>query len=162
MWVVTVVFFGGLLTLAQAAEEPLDDPDPAFQRPGFLDAGDLPEQAPAVRADVDLTGHPTVVFFERRERLHELCRALEDHRFGTEVQTIIVTPSEPADDCSGRAVLVVDPTLADAFGLRQPREGGPPVGYAVIDDEARIRYRTLDPAVASLLGEVDTILGALQ
>lgn len=161
LWVVAVVFFGGLLTLAQAAEGPLDDPDPAFQRPGLLDVGDLPEPAPAVRADVELTGHPTVVFFERRARIDELCRVLEDHRFGTEVQIIIVTPSEPPNGCPGSVVLVADPTLADAFGMRQPREGGPPVGYAVIDAEGLIRYRTLDPAVASLLGEIDTILGAL-
>ena len=63
-----VVFFGGLLALAQAAEEPLDDPDPAFQRPGFLDVGDLPAPAPDLRVDMTVTGTPTVVLFERSDR----------------------------------------------------------------------------------------------
>ena len=161
-WVVAVAFFGGLLAFAQAAEGPLDDRDPAFQRPGFLDIGDLPEPAPAVRSDLTLTGQATVVFFELPAQIDALCRVLRGHRFDSGVHIIIVTPSEAAtQDCRGYAVVVVDPALADSFGLRQPRQGGPPVGYAVIDEEGRIRYRTLDPAVASLLGEVETILGAL-
>ena len=163
MWVVAVVFFGALLLLARAAQGPLDDSDPAFQRPGFLDVGDLPEPAPAVRADIQLTGQATVVFFERSDRIGELCGALRHHRFDTDVQAVVVTPSEArTDDCPKRVVAVVDPTLADAFGVRQPRQGGPPVGYAVVDPQGRIRYRTIDPAVSSLLGEVDTIVGALS
>ncbi len=59
--------------------------------------------------------------------------------------------------------VVADPggRLAATYGMREPREGGPPVGYAVVDETGQIRYRTLDPEVTDLLGEVDTILGAL-
>ena len=155
-----VAFFGGLLALAQAAEEPLDDPDPAFQRPGFLDLGDLPEPAPDLRADIALTSTPTLALFERADRASRLCRALDDHTFARDARAVVITPTEPIDACANQTV-VVDATLADEFGLRNPREGGPPVGYAVVDRDGRIRYRTLDPAVATLLDEIDTIIGAL-
>ena len=46
VWLVTAVGFGTLLALAQASGSTLDDPDPARQRPGFLDAGALPQPAP--------------------------------------------------------------------------------------------------------------------
>lgn len=156
-----VAFFGGLLALAQAAEEPLDDPDPAFQRPGFLDVGDLPEPAPELRSDIALTGMPTVVLFERADRVARLCRALDDHTFASDARAVVITPTEPTGDSCADQTVVVDAALADEFGLRNPRAGGPPVGYAVVDRDGRIRYRTLDPAVATLLDEIDTIIGAL-
>lgn len=58
--------------------------------------------------------------------------------------------------------VVVDPTgsLARRFGLRRPRDGGPPVGYVVVDARGLIRYRTLDPTVTRNLDEVDTIVAA--
>ena len=161
VWVLAVVFFGGLLALAQAAEEPLDDPDPAFQRPGFLDVGDLPAPAPDLRVDMTVTGTPTVVLFERSDRVARLCRALDDHTFASDARAVVVTPTEPTGDSCADQTVVVDAALADEFGLRNPRAGGPPVGYAVVDRDGRIRYRTLDPAVATLLDEIDTIIGAL-
>jgi hypothetical protein len=45
--------------------------------------------------------------------------------------------------------------------MRSPAAGGPPVGYAVVDAQSRIRYRTLDPTVTAELSEVRTILEAL-
>ena len=156
-----VAFFGGALALAQAAEEPLDDPDPAFQRPGFIDVGGLPEPAPELRDDIALTGMPTVVLFERADRAARLCRALDDHTFARDARAVVVTPTEPTEEGCADQTVIVDATLADEFGLRRPREGGPPVGYAVVDRDGRIRYRTLDPAVATLLDEIDTIIGAV-
>ena len=73
VWLAAAVGLGLLLGLARAAEGPLDDPDPAWQRPGFLDAGDLPAPAPRVAPGVPAPGRPTVVFFERAGRLPELC-----------------------------------------------------------------------------------------
>lgn len=156
-----VAFFGGLLALAQAAEEPLDDPDPAFQRPGFLDVGDLPEPALDLRADIALTGTPTVLLFERSDRAGRLCRALGEHSFARDAPAVVVAPAEPDGDACPDQTVVIDATLADEFGLRNTRGGGPPVGYAVVDREGQIRYRTLDPSVATLLDEIDTIIGAL-
>ena len=60
--------------------------------------------------------------------------------------------------------MVGDPTgaLAAQFGLDRPRDGGAPVGYAVVDGRGDIRYRTLDPSVAAQLDEIDTILRAAK
>ena len=54
-----------------------------------------------------------------------------------------------------------DGSVAEAYGMRSPRGGGPPVGYALVDAHGAIRYRTLDPDVADQLGEVGTMVGAL-
>lgn len=154
-----VSVIGALLLLSQAALHPLDDPDPALQRPGFLDFGALPETAPPV-AGVRYSGGKTVVFFERAGRVGKLCRALSTHRLGPSVRAVVVVPKPPAPaSCSG--TVLVDAGLASSFGMRVPREGGPPVGYAIVDHEGMIRYRTLDPAVASLLSEVETVVEAL-
>ena len=51
--------------------------------------------------------------------------------------------------------------LARAFGLRRPRDGGAPVGYAVVDRRGQIRYRTLDPAATEELDEVGTVVRAV-
>ncbi len=48
VWVGVVGLLGGLLWLAQLSRGPLDDPDPARQRPGFLDAVGRPTPAPVV------------------------------------------------------------------------------------------------------------------
>jgi alkyl hydroperoxide reductase subunit AhpC len=68
----------------------------------------------------------------------------------------------PVTSCAADAKVMADPAgeLAEAYGLRQPADRGEPVGYAIVDAAGRIRYRTLDPEVEDLLGEVDTILRA--
>jgi alkyl hydroperoxide reductase subunit AhpC len=60
--------------------------------------------------------------------------------------------------------VVGDPAgaLAAQFGLDRTSDGGAPVGYAVVDGHGDIRYRTLDPSVASQLDEIDTILRAAR
>jgi hypothetical protein len=160
VWLGTVGFFGVLLGVSQAAEEPLDDPDPAFQRPGFLDVGDLPEPAPEIDG-IDFEGQRTVVFFEQPERVEDLCQALATKPFAADVQSVIIVADAATATCA-EASLVVSTDLADRFGMREPRGGGAPVGYAAVDGAGMIRYRTLDPAVASLVDEVNTILAALS
>lgn len=167
VWCAAALFFGVLLGVARATEGPLDDPDPAFQRPGFLDVGALPQPAPAVDAAATVAGHRTVVFFERADRVEDLCDAVTEFRFDQDVQLVIVVDDQTADSttlgrCRPDVPVVVAEDLADGFGIRRPRGGGAPVGYAVVDERGQIRYRTLDPAVTSLLGEVETILGALR
>lgn len=58
--------------------------------------------------------------------------------------------------------VVPDPEgrLAAAVGLPRPVDGGPGVGYAVVDADGVVRYSTLDPAWADNAFEVATILGA--
>ncbi|HEX2064104.1 MAG TPA: hypothetical protein VHE80_06755, partial [Acidimicrobiales bacterium] len=61
------------------------------------------------------------------------------------------------------APVVADPDgeVSSGYGRRRPRAGGPPVGYAVVDSNGAIRYRTLDPSPARRLDEVATILRAV-
>lgn len=164
VWVVAAVALGSLVTLAENARGPLDDPDPAQQRPGFLDGFDLPAPAPRVDPLVPRQGRRAVVFFERRARLVELCPALEgsDLFDAADVAVVVAGAEVGAEiDCGG-ATVVADPSgqIADAFALRRPAGGGPPTGYAVVDRDGQIRYRTIDPSAADELGEVRTIVDA--
>ncbi len=164
VWLGVAVGFGLLLALARAAEGPLDDPDQAWQRPGFIDAGDLPAPAPTVAPGVPASGLPTVVFFVRPDGLAELCHALAATTLLGRAATAAVVAGSTSDRCAAVGAVVVDPdgAVGDAYGMRSPRGGGPPVGYAVVDAAGAIRYRTLDPEVADQLDEVATIVAALS
>lgn len=163
-WVGAAVGLGLLLALARAAQGPLDDSDQAWQRPGFLDAGDLPSPAPTLAPDVPAPGRPTVVFFVRGHGLDELCHALAARALPGGAAAAAVVAGSTSDQCAAAEPVVEDPhgAVADAYGLRRPRGGGPPVGYAVVDATGVIRYRTLDPEVADQLDEVGTIVAALS
>lgn len=159
VWLALAALFGALLVAAQAAESGLDDPDPSQQRPGLLDAGSLPQRAPRLTAVLPRGGQRAVAFFVRSEQFGPLCRALAAGDLAALADLVIVVAG--SDRCAA-ATIVEDPTatLARKYGLRQPRSGGPPVGYVVIDRQGDIRYRTLDPAVADELREVETIVRA--
>jgi hypothetical protein len=159
VWLVVAGLFAALLAIARASELGLDDPDPAWQRPGFLDAGSLPEPAPRLTDGLPRSGRRAVAFFVRPEGVDSLCRSLARHRLAERADLVIVVSG--SDRCRSLTALE-DPraNLARAFGLRRPRDGGAPVGYAVVDRHGRIRYRTLDPTVADALGEVDTLVAA--
>ena len=161
VWVVAAVVLGVLLLIAQLTRGPLDDPDQAYQRPGILDLAVLPEPAAPVTADIPQPGRPAIVFFDRSATLPALCHALPDTGLGADADLVIVAPA--ADIGCGAIPVVEDPDgrPADAYGMRAPAAGGPPVGYAVIDAQSRIRYRTLDPTVTAELSEVRTMLEAL-
>ena len=164
VWLGAAVGFGLLLAVARAAEGPLDDPDQAWQRPGFLDAGDLPVPAPAVGPGVAPSGRPTVVFFVRPGDLAELCRALAGTTLPGQAATAVVVAGSTAGRCAAAGAVADDPdgAIAEGYGMRHPRGGGPPVGYAVVDGAGAIRYRTLDPKVADQLDEVGTIVDTLS
>lgn len=162
MWVVAAVGFGILLLIAQRARSPSDDPDPARQRPGFLDEGSLPIAAPRVTPAIPVPGRRAVVFFVRPGELAPLCRALGDSDLRRHAPLAVVVAG-PGGPCPGAAVVEgAEPDLTRRFGFPVPRDGGPPVGYAVIDSRGLVRYRTLDPVVADQLDEVATILGAVH
>lgn len=162
VWLVSAVLLGSLLVLAALARGPLDDPDPARQRPGLLDLGALPSPAPRISAEVPAPGRAALVLFERVDRLGGLCEALGHHRFASGA-VVVVVPG-PGGRCAPGIAVIGDPTgaLAAQFGLDRPRDGGAPVGYAVVDGHGDIRYRTLDPSVATQLDEIDTILQAAK
>lgn len=161
VWLASAVVFGALLLVARAARTGGDDPDQARQRPGFLDAGALPVPAPSV-AGIPRLGRRAVVFFAREGEASELCQELAGRGSivaRADVAVVVAGGSPPA--CSvGQAVADASGAIARAYGLPVPRDGGPPTGYAVIDSDGAIRYRTLDPEVTHQLREVATIMGA--
>ncbi len=163
VWLTSAVLLGGLLALSALARGPLDDPDPARQRPGLLDLGALPSPAPRVSVEVPAPGLAALVLFERMDRLAGLCEALGHHRFAGGAVVVVVVPG-PGGACASGIAVVGDPAgaLAAQFGLDRTRDGGAPVGYAVVDGHGDIRYRPLDPSVATQLGEIDTILRATR
>lgn len=161
VWTAAAVGLALLLAVVDRARGPLDDPDPARQRPGLLDLGVLPIPSPEIVTGVPAPGRRAVVFFERPGGLDGLCRALREDPLPAEVDVVVVVSAD-AGACTGGPVRVVDPTATYArrLGLDAPRDGGPPVGYAVVDSSQRIRYRTLDPNVGQGLREVATIVAA--
>lgn len=99
----------------------------------------------------------------RADQLQPLCEALSGFGPGPAVDVVVVL-QDGGGRCPQDITVVPDreADLAERYGLPAPRDGGPPVGYAVVDAAGHIRYRTLDPEVASLLGEVSTMLRAVS
>lgn len=160
IWLATVGVLGLLLFLANCARSPLDDPDAARQRPGLLDAVGRPTPAPRVDG-LPVPGHRAVVFFVRPILEGPLCDALAHDASLRGHADLAVASSGGSFTCAD--LIAVDDsagTLAREFGMRRPRDGGPPVGYAVVDSSGRVRYRTLDPSVVDGIDEVETIVRA--
>lgn len=159
-WVVCASVLGALLVIAQHSYGGLDDPDQAQQRPGFLDARRLPRHPPTV-GGVPAYGERGVVFFVRPAQLQTVRSAVEGNRSLPRLARLAIVSSSSVA-LEGITPVVGDPDgrLAVAYGMRRPRDGGPPVGYAVVDRAGRVRYATLDPDVGSGLKEVATIVRA--
>lgn len=159
VWLAAVVAMGAVLVVSRATQTPGDDVDPARQRPGILDLGPLPVAAPTEFADVLAPGQPTVVFFAGSQAA-ELCAELPDAHLN---DVAVVVVAADAGACGQRAQVfkASGRVAAEAFGLPSRRDGGVPIGYAIVDSAGQIRYRTLDPSVAGLLDEVATMVDAL-
>ena len=165
-WVLCALLLGGLLALSRSGYRSLDDPNQAFQRPGLLDVGSLPAHPPAVTPSIPRRGRRAVVFFTRAHGLAPLERALAgaaDLRRMADV-AVVDQGGPPAPTGVGTVAFVADAggELAHAYGMRVPRDGGPPVGYAIIDRAGRVRYATIDPGDARRLREVRTMLSAVR
>ena len=160
VWAATTGLLGaGLLTVHLGAS-PLDDPNPAHQRPGYLDANGHRTPAPPVTG-LGPSGTRTVVFFTRTDRLARLRTALAgpDGQALRRTARVVVVQDTRGTAQTG---VVNDPTdrLSHAYDLRRPRDGGAPVGYAVVGPDGTVRYRTLDPGVEQHLSEALTMATA--
>lgn len=160
-WCAAAVLGAAVIASVRLSQTPGDDADPAWQRPGILDLGELPVPAPELTG-VDLrAGSPTAVFFARQERADLLCAELSRWRRPAGLAVVVVAAD--AGSCpDGVATVEMEPSAAaEAFGLRRPR-GVAPTGYAIVDGAGWIRYRTLDPVAAELLDEVSTMTRGLR
>lgn len=149
--------------VADRDRRPLDDRDLAFQRPGFLDAHGPPFLAPDLQPGIRRPRERAVVFFVRSEQAGPLHDALLEraHPFD-EVAMAVVYAGKGLDHRDLVAPFIPDDYghIAAGFRMPWPRDGGPPVGYAVVDSHGMVRYRTLDPTVWKRLKEVETIWAA--
>jgi len=156
-----VGLLAALVAASQVTRTGGDDPDPGRQRPGILDLGALPVAAPPLPG-IDFRGRETVVFFAGRN-LDGLCVALQRAPGGLSRAEVVVVSAKPVRCADGVTVVERSPRkAASAFGLSRTRDGGPPAGYALVDERGRIRYRTLDPTASGLLDEVATMLRAMR
>lgn len=166
LWVAVAAGLGAALLAARWDRDPLDDPDLAHQRPGLLEAVGPRSSAPPITANLPRHARRTVVFFVGQQ-YGPLVDALRQDPapLGHDVDAVVVvqdqTTPPPASARGVEAVTDPDARLARAYQMPTPRDGGPPVGYAVVGPDSTVRYRTLDPHVADRLDEVATMLRAV-
>ena len=138
---------------------PLDEQTLADQRNGLLRGGPT---LPAQVGGVPLGGDPVVLLFVRTAPPPADVRAVAAElparaRLRLVVQAPLQTrtPAQPVP-------VTVDPdgVLARAVDLPRPRDGGPGVGYAVVDPDRVVQYATLDPSWPTNGFEAATIAGA--
>lgn len=162
-WLAIAVVLGVALLAARLHTSGLDDPDLAMQRPGYLDAVGPQSAAPLVTGSIPASGHIAVVFFVRPAQQKPLLAALSrPHALPSDVDTVVVGGPANLSETAVATVTDQDGTLAEGYDMPEPRDSGYPVGYAVVGPNGLIRYRTLDPAVATRLGEVRTMLRGLK
>jgi len=142
---------------------PLDDPSRGEQRPGFLID---PDEARVVRG-LDIPApigvRPVFVAFGRQPPdPAELRDGLEDVAPGVASVLVLARGSGGGAATGVPVVLDARGRVADAVGLDSPRDGGPPIGYALIDRSARVRYATLDPTWTRQGFEVALITRAVR
>jgi hypothetical protein len=170
--VVSLLLVAAVL-LGSRGPGPLDQPDPARQRDGLVLDG--PTVAPTV-AGVHLRDLPNVLLFVRETPDADVLDAWRQSVPAAAQVTVVVQGPGPGHDAAAAAeagepaarrspglVGVVadhDEALATAVRLPEPVDGGPGIGYAVIDRDGVVRYSTLDPAWADNAFEVTTILGS--
>lgn len=141
---------------------PLDDPDPADQRTGLLIDEEVARAVPDLALPGGVVGEqPVVVVFDRArpdpERFTGWRQAVPD-----EVAVVLALPGgESATPLADVPVVSDVEELAERLGLPEPSDGGLPVGYVVLDAQARVRHATLDPTYLDHPFEITTIAGAV-
>lgn len=145
--VLAIVLAGVVIGLVRPPG-PLDDPRPAYQRDGLLREGPVLARE---LAGVVFGDRTVVLLFER-----EAPTGPEWEEWRSEVSDdgvdLVLVPAG-VDGASD---------LAAAVGMPEPVDGGPPVGYAVVDLDRQVRYATLDPKYLLNAFEVDVITGAVS
>ncbi|MBJ7609299.1 MAG: hypothetical protein JF887_07690 [Candidatus Dormibacteraeota bacterium] len=161
LWLAVGAVLGGLSLVSRLTTDPLDDPNPAYQRPGFLDVSGPPYPAAPLGAGLPADGSRSVIFFTRPSLEASLVAALEtDPGLRAAARLVIVVCGRPlAPPRAAITAVAESPACPTAHldRMRTPRDGGPPVGYAIVGPNGLVRYTTLDPEVATHLSEVETM-----
>jgi hypothetical protein len=126
---------------------PLDDPNQAYQRDGALHNG---PQLPGRIGDVAFDGTSVVVLFVRRQPPAQTLAHWRAGATRTGSHLVVAVAGLPGTSA-----------LRDTLGMRTPNDGGPPVGYAIVDRSRRVRYATLDPTYLNHTSEVELLTAGL-
>lgn len=163
IWLTVAMFMGALLGFAEYRCNPLNDPDQAWQRTGVL----LPAQTyPSPTVGIEpRPGHRAIFFFARSLADRHLFHDLADQSdLASAADLIVVTSdgSRPVIESGIRHFAMdADGSLAKAFGLHRPIDGGPPLGYVLVDSHGYIRFRTLDPGFGQRAWEIKLLPGGI-
>ncbi len=124
---------------------PLDEATLADQRNGLLRGGPT---VPASVAGVAFGGRPVVLLFVRRlPATAPLAAYAADLPSGIDLVVVQQEDGGEGDLPAGaRRVRDLQEVLAAAVALPTPNDGGPGVGYAVVDPSRTVQYSTLDPS----------------
>ncbi len=164
LWLCVAISAGVALAAIHVPRSPLDDPHPGQQRPGYLDAVGERRDAPLVTISRPARGRLSVIFFVRVAQQQPLRAALEKPRALPAGVDVFLVGGRP-DLTEGGSITSItdgDSALARAYDMPVSRDGGYPVGYAIVGPDGTIRYRTLDPQVTARLAEVRMILLAVS
>lgn len=166
-WVLSATVLAVLVFGVLGVPGPLDDPNEGDQRAALLIDIDEAQRVEELGLPGSLLGRrAVVVIFDRRVPRPQRLREFTDEvPAGVAVVLVVPQPVEkrPADlPARVRLLTGCDGRVAQAVGMPEPRNGDPPVGYALIDEQARVRYATLDPHYAEHGFEIDIIAGALK
>ncbi len=77
------------------------------------------------------------------------------------VETVLAVDERQVTSEGLPVPVVAAGSIAATVGMPRPRDGGAPVGYAILDGDAFVRYATLDPTYLQHGFEVDILAGAL-
>ena len=137
---------------------PLDENTFGNQRNGLLARGAVVD--PTVDG-VRFGDTVVVLLFVRRAPSQSDVRAWARDLPGSVTVRVVVQRPDSGSTSGGNLVFDRLGQLAAAVGLPRPNDGGPGVGYAVVDTSRTVRYATLDPSWRGNGFEVATIVGAL-
>jgi hypothetical protein len=113
-----------------------------------------------------MAGRPVVIIFDRTLAGRHLFHDLADQSdLARNAELVVVTSdgSRPVIETGIDHMLAdQDETIARAFDLRKPVDGGYPVGYVLIDSSGSVRFRTLDPGYDKRAWEIRLLLNEME
>jgi hypothetical protein len=164
IFISVALILGALLAFEEYQRNPLKDPDQARQRTGVLFPPNM-YPAPVVEDEPRL-GHRAIFFFARSLADDHLFSDLADQAELASAADLIVVTADGSKPLIEKGIKVfkadLDTSIAKAFGLRTPIDGGPPVGYVLVDAERHIRFRTLDAGFSDRGWEIKLLLGEIS
>lgn len=165
--VAAIVLTGAAFAIAASQRQGNDVPKLGEARQMLVPAADA-RRAMDVGDDTPSRGFRTVVFFLPNGKYPAFVASLRDwgpladSRADYPADIVAVFRHEPKGP-SVTTPVGGDPfgDIARAYGITPPRDGGPPVGYAIVDSQLRVRFAANDSDALDHLNQIAAILEAV-